>query len=280
MKKGIALLLVILMVFLTACSSNEKSSKKKSKKDLDEEIIFQENNTIDEESDEPEKEWVIATDMAFPPFTYIEEDGDLAGFEVELMEAIANDQGFSYRFDAIGFDAAITATQTGSADVLMTGVSVTEDRIEDGWIFSEPYYNYALGCAVKNDSQYNDISELKGKIVSVTDNSVASAFVDTISQENIFGAAIYKVSNSEAVQAVIDGEADACVTEMYQLNQYINKDNYDLRIVKGFVVEGDDVAAAIFDEDNQEFLTMFNEGLRNIKANGIYDKLVEKFLAE
>lgn len=281
MKRILALLLVILMVTMTACSSDGESRKKRSKKTSTEDVVFQKTETDEDANSEvikeAEKEWVIATDMAFPPFNYADEDGDFAGFEVELLEAIAQDQGFEYRFDIRGFSEAIAATQTGSADVVMTGIAITEERISDGWIFSDPYYNFVLGCAVAEKSDYDSTTDLKGKTVAVMEDSSASVFVDNIRDNNMFTAAVYYDSIYDTINAVADGDADVCVIDLYQLNRWIYADNYGIRVIEDFAVETDDVAVVVFNEDNREFITMFNEGLKNIKANGTYQELVKKY---
>ena len=83
------------------------------------------------------EDYAIATDTAFRPFEYTDATGKLVGIDVEILEAIAKDQGFTYTIEALGWDASIAACQAGQKDGMIAGASITEARKESGWIFSD-----------------------------------------------------------------------------------------------------------------------------------------------
>ena len=114
MKKFLALLLSVIMVTsaLTGCGS--------------------EGTADDSGKDTNAKKWVIATDTVFKPFEFTDAQGNFVGIDVDILAAIAEDQGFEYELKSLGWDAAIAACQANQADGMIAGASITEDRKKSG----------------------------------------------------------------------------------------------------------------------------------------------------
>ena len=110
-----------------------------------------------------DKVWNIKTDTVFPPFEYTDENGDLVGIDVDIVAAIAEDQGFEYTIESIGWDSSIAACQAGQADAMIAGASITEERKESGWIFTDGYYEATQCMAVKEDSDIAGFEDLDGQ---------------------------------------------------------------------------------------------------------------------
>ena len=91
-------------------------------------------------ADNSGKKWIIATDTVFRPFEYKDENGNMVGIDVDILAAIAEDQGFDYELRSMGWDASIAACQSGQADAMIAGASITEERKNSGWTFSDAYY--------------------------------------------------------------------------------------------------------------------------------------------
>ena len=87
------------------------------------------------------KKWVVATDTVFKPFEYTDASGNFVGIDVDILAAIAEDQGFEYELKSLGWDAAIAACQSGQADAMIAGASITDERKASGWMFSDGYYD-------------------------------------------------------------------------------------------------------------------------------------------
>ena len=81
---------------------------------------------------ETDKKWTIATDTVFIPFEYTDDSGNFVGIDVDVLDAIAKDQGFEYELKSLGWDASIAACQTGQADGMIAGASITDERKESG----------------------------------------------------------------------------------------------------------------------------------------------------
>ena len=114
MKKFIAILLCVATMFCLFAGCGSKG---------------------DDKTDE--KVWKISTDTVFRPFEYKDASGKLVGIDVEILAAIAEDQGFKYELNSVGWDASIAACQSGQADAMIAGASISEKRKSEGWIFSD-----------------------------------------------------------------------------------------------------------------------------------------------
>ena len=114
-----------------------------------------------------DKTWVIATDTVFKPFEYTDESGNFVGIDVDIVAAIAEDQGFQYELKSLGWDAAIAACQAGQADGMIAGASITDERKESGWLFSDGYYTATQCMAVAENSDIAGFEGLKDQQVAV-----------------------------------------------------------------------------------------------------------------
>ena len=164
MKKFLALSLIAVMTagVLAGCSSK---TEEKPAEDKTEE-------TTDGEATADGETYIVATDTVFPPFEFTDANGDFVGIDVDIINAIAEDQGISIDLQSLGFDAALLAVQSGQADGIIAGCSITDERKET-FDFSEPYYTADVTVAVAADSDIKSFEDLAGKTVAV--KTVAAA---------------------------------------------------------------------------------------------------------
>lgn len=226
-----------------------------------------------------EKTWTIATDTVFKPFEYTDENGDFVGIDVDILAAVAEDQGFEYELKSLGWDAAIAACQSGQADGMIAGASITDERKDSGWKFSDGYYNATQSIAVKADSDIAGFADLDGKNVGVKTGTQGAAYAESLADENGFTITYFEDSPT-MYQAVLGGQVTACFEDTPIMAASIKDGELDMKIVEGTENEGAPYGFAIFNADNQELLDMFNAGLKDIKDNGKYDEIVAKYLGE
>lgn len=222
------------------------------------------------------KTWVIATDTVFKPFEYTDASGNFVGIDVDIVAAIAEDQGFEYKLNSLGWDASIAACQAGQADAMIAGASITEKRKSTGWIFSDGYYTATQCMAVAPDSTIASFENLRGKTVAVKNGTEGKTYAESLKDQYGFEITILEDSPT-MYQAVVGGQAAACFEDTPIMRASI-KDGVDLKIVDGSENEGSPYGLAVFSSDKQEILDMFNAGLKNIKANGKYDEIISKYL--
>ena len=231
------------------------------------------------ESTGSDKTWVIAMDTVFRPFEYTDENGEFVGIDVDIIKAVAANQGFNIEIQSLGWDAAVTAVQAGQADALLAGASITKERKDSGWIFSDSYYDSYQVFAVKADSGIESLDDLKGKTIAVKNATAGANYAEELKDKYGFKIDTYEDSPT-MYQAVVLGQADACVEDKPIMADNIKTGGLDLTIVESTASKVAPYGFAIMNKDNQELLDMFNKGLQEIKDNGTYDEILNKYLGE
>lgn len=264
MKKRIAagLLALTMVLALAACSSSEPV-------DTDTPDVAPTGGDA--------KVWVIATDTVFRPFEYTDESGSFVGIDVDILAAIAEDQGFEYQLNSLGWDASIAACQSGQANGMIAGASITDERKESGWIFSDGYYIATQCMAVAATSDIASFADLAGKNVAVKTGTQGASYAESLKDEYGFDLTYFEDSPT-MYQAVVGGQAVACFEDTPIISDYIVSQGLAMKVVEGTENEGAPYGFAIFNEENQELLYMFNAGLKNIQENGKYDEILAKYL--
>ena len=279
-KKLLALLMASTMVFgLVACGSTEEpaSTGAAETTETTEAADTTSADSADTATDASKKTWVIGTDTSFKPFEYTDDAGDFVGIDMDILAAVAEDQGFDYEVQVLGLDASIAACQAGQADGMIAGASITDERKESGWIFSDGYYDANQSMAVAAGSDIKGFEDLNGKSVAVKTASMSATYAESLADKYGFTVTYFEDSPT-MYQAVVGGQVAACFDDTPIMASNIKDTGIGMEIVDG---TGNDPAAygfAIFNKDNQELIDMFNAGLANIKADGTYDEIIAKYL--
>ena len=224
-----------------------------------------------------EKVWVIATDTVFRPFEFTNENGEFVGIDVDIVAAVAEDQGFKYELQSLGWDAAVAAVQAGQADALIAGATIKQERIDSGWIFSDGYYDATQTFVLPEGSDVKGFADLAGKNVAVKNGTAGMDFANSLKDEYGFSITVFEDSPT-MYQDVILGNSAACVEDTPIMADSIKTGGLALFIPDGMESEGAPYGFAIMNESNKEILDMFNKGLANIRANGKYDEILNKYL--
>lgn len=220
------------------------------------------------------KKYVIATDTVFAPFEFTDESGAFVGIDVDILDAIAKDQGFDYELQSLGFDAALVAVQSGQADGVIAGMSITDERKET-FDFSDPYYDADVTMAVAAGSSIKSYDDLKGQKVAVKTATNGSDYAKSIADQ--YGFEIVEFKDSPTMyQDVITGNTVACF-EDYPVMAYNIKQGAGMEMPEGMTAAGSSYGFAVQKDQNSELLEMFNKGLADIKANGTYQEIVDKY---
>ncbi|MDY6006850.1 MAG: transporter substrate-binding domain-containing protein [Gemmiger sp.] len=277
MKKLIALgLTSVLAAYLVACggaASTASSSAAESAAPA--ESASASESTAD--STAADKTWVIATDTVFKPFEYTDASGNFVGIDVDIVAAIAEDQGFKYELKSLGWDAAIAACQSGQADGMIAGASITEKRKASGWTFSDGYYDSNQTLTVPVDSDITGFADLSGKMVAVKTGTQGATYAESLKDEYGFDLTYFEDSPT-MYQAVLGGQCVGCFEDTPIMKASIKDGDLALKVLDDTASDPAPYGFAIFSEDSQELLDMFNKGLADIKANGKYDEILKKYL--
>jgi polar amino acid transport system substrate-binding protein len=286
MKKLLATALIGCMALsLVACGSDSSASQTTTEDTAteaateDTEASADDTAAADDTASSDGKVWIIATDTVFRPFEFTDENGDFVGIDVDILAAIAEDQGFEYELQSLGWDAAVAAVQAGQADGMIAGATIKQERIDSGWIFSDGYYNATQTFVVPEGSDITSYADLAGKNVAVKNGTAGADFADSLKDEYGFTVTVFEDSPT-MYQDVILGNSAACVEDTPIMADSIKTGGLALQIPEGMESDGAPYGFAIMNDKNQELLDMFNAGLANIKANGTYDEILAKYLGE
>ncbi len=287
MKKLIVMSMIACMALsMTACGSKEQTAAPAEETETP--AAGEETEGAEAETETPsagaeeasgDKTWIIAMDTVFRPFEFTNENGEFVGIDVDVMKAVAEDQGFSYEIQSLGWDAAVAAVQAGQADGLIAGASITDELKASGWIFSDGYYNATQTFVVPEGSDIKSFEDLAGKNVAVKNGTAGADFAESLKEEYGFTTTVFEDSPT-MYQDVILGNSAACVEDTPIMADSIKVGSLALQIPEGMESDGAPYGFAIMNEANQELLDMFNAGLANIRENGTYDEIIAKYLGE
>ena len=223
--------------------------------------------------------YAIATDTAFRPFEYTDETGALVGIDVDILAAIAADQGFTYTIEPLGWDGSIAACKAGQKDGMIAAASITDERKADGWIFSDGYFTGTQSMAVAVGTPIKSFDDLKDHSVSVKGGTLSEDYANSLAEQ--YGFKVQTFGSTLAVfMAVTGGQCAACIEDTPVIEDYIRDGGIFLELVNDTANEGTDYGFVVFSPDKQELMDKFNAGLANIKANGVYDEIMTRYLSE
>ena len=219
--------------------------------------------------------YVIASDSSFAPFVFQNSSNQYTGIDMDLIKAIAEDQGFEIEITNPGFDAAINAVQSGQADGMIAGMSVTDARKET-FDFSDSYYTANTILGVKESSTVSSYEDLKGKTVGVKNGTASQTFLTENQSKYGYkiktfadGSSMYDSLNTGSIDAVMDDEP--------VLKYSISQGQKLKTPIEGTPIG--ETAFAVKKGSNPELIEMFNNGLANLKASGEFQKILDKYLA-
>ncbi|WP_080145859.1 amino acid ABC transporter substrate-binding protein/permease [Marinilactibacillus piezotolerans] len=221
--------------------------------------------------------YIIATDVTYAPFEFQNEEDEYVGIDIDILEAIAEDQGFEYELRPMNFSAGLQALETNQVDGMIAGMSITPER-EEAFDFSEPYFDAGPVVAVQEDNEeIQSYADLEGKTVAVKVGTVGAELAEEINQD--YPIEINQFEDSATMyEDVLAGHSDAAI-EDYPVMAYAIQQGLALRLSTE-PESGSSYGFAVNKEQNPELLEMFNAGLVNIMEDGTYDEIVERYLGE
>lgn len=216
----------------------------------------------------------IVMDSSFAPFEYQNDSGKYEGIDVDLIKAIAEQQGFNIELSNPGFDAALNAVQAGQADAVIAGMSITDARKEI-FDFSDPYYTSNILLAVKKGSSVKSYEDLNGMTVGAKNGTASYTWLSEHADQYGYSlrafdeaSTMYDSLNSGSIDALMDDEA---------VLRYAIKQGRKFETPIDGEKSGE-YGFAVNKGANPELLEMFNNGLAALVKSGKYDKIVSKYL--
>ena len=225
----------------------------------------------DDES-KSKKTYVVGTEPTFAPFDTTDADGNIVGFDMDLMKAIGKNQGFEVKFKSFGFDALIPSVNAKNCDIIAAGMTANEDRVKKV-DFSNTYYDSGNSVLVN--------TTVKGMDDLTTDMTVAvqigTTGADKANELKKQGK-IKDVKVNDGVDTCLlqvkNGDVDALIIDKPVADRAV-KSNKAFKMV-GETLDAESYAFAVAKGD-KALLEKINKGLENIKKDGTYEKLYKKW---
>lgn len=274
-KTALAVVMAFTTIFaFTACSSKQEEPAPNAN-----------NGSENKEGEEEQKDaqsstgttYLIATDTTFAPFEFEDESGNFVGIDMDLLSAIAEDQGFQYELQILGFNGAVQALESKQCDAVIAGMSITEER-KLKFDFSDPYFDSGVVMGIASDNEaIKSYEDLKGKKVAIKTGTEGAAFAEAIKDQYDFEV-VYFEESSSLYEDVKLGNTAACF-EDYPVLGYAISQNIGLKIVTEKEA-GNSYGIAVSKGANAELLEKINTGLANLRETGKYQEIIDRYIQE
>ena len=213
----------------------------------------------------------MATNATFPPYEMTTDAGTIEGIDVDTAQAIAEKLGLELQIDDMDFDAALLSVQQGKADIVMAGVTVTDERkaVMD---FSDSYATGIQSIIVPEDSDIASADDLTGKAIGTQRGTTGYIYCsDDFGDDNV----VAYDDGLTAVQALNNGQVDAVVIDNAPAQEFIAA-TPGLKILDTSYAEED--YAIGMNKSNTALLEAVNAALEELKADGTLQAIVDKYI--
>ncbi|MRG85774.1 transporter substrate-binding domain-containing protein [Salinibacillus xinjiangensis] len=256
MKKKFILMLAAMLTIalLAACGSSESSGSGSGEDEV--------------------KTYTVATEPNFHPFEFMDpETGEMKGFDMDLIHAIADEAGFNVEIETMEFDGVLGGMRSNKYPMAISGISITDERKKE-IDFSDKYLDSGLILVVREDSDIQSIEDIDGLKVGAQAGSTGELYLHDHTDAEISAF-------PEIVTAYMDlasGRLDAVLYDLPNAQYYINENpDQGLKTV-GELLQGEPYGIAF--PKGSELVEPVNEALATLKENGTYDEIYKKWFGE
>ncbi|MBO2532375.1 MAG: basic amino acid ABC transporter substrate-binding protein [Thermoactinomycetaceae bacterium] len=257
LRKGwiIASVFLALMLVLSACGGGQKTGSESDKNVLR-----------------------VGTDAAYPPFEKQEGSGEITGFDIDVIKAIAEAEGLKVQVEHTGWDGLFEAVDSGKVDAGISAITITKKR-KKKYDFSEPYFEAKQLILVPNDSDVSSLKDLKGKKIGVQSGTTGEIVVQKAFGKTYEGIRGYD-DTPGAIDDLVIGRVDAVVADNGVVLDYMKK----LPKGKFKTVEDNSFEPEFYGimvkKGNKEVLDKINSGLKKIQEDGTFDEIYKKYFGQ
>lgn len=278
MKKALSLMTAAALVLsLAACgstassaASSEAASPEAASSEAASSEAASETETAELSTVEPGK-LIMSTNAAFPPYEMTTDSGEFEGIDIETAQAIADKLGLELQIDDMDFDAALLAVQQGKSDMVMAGVTVTDER-QNVMDFTDSYATGIQSIIVKEDSDIASVDDLAGKKIGTQRGTTGYLYCsDDFGDENV----VAYDDGLTAVQMLNNGQVDCVVIDNAPAKEFVAA-NPGLKLLDTAYVE-EDYAIGV-GKGNTELKDAINTALEELKADGTLQAIVDKYI--
>lgn len=260
LKKTLCLLLAVLMTvsLLAGCGS------KKADGDTDK-------NT-------DKKTLVVGIDAEYPPFSYLGNDGNYTGFDIEVAQAACDQLGWEMKVFPVNWEQKLVQLDAKECDCIWSGMTILDSMKEAGYTLSAPYYDNTQVIMVKEGSDIKSSADLAGKVVAVqlgtSGDSLLGEKGDLASLAATFKSLVRCDSFLKCFTELGGGAVDAVIVDKPVATSYADKN-------AGFTVLSEELGAEqygiAFRAADKELCASIEGAVKTLVDNGTYAKIAEKY---
>lgn len=276
MKRKTALLLTALMtISLTACGSANETPAAAPEASADNEVNADTDAAEEPASDEDNNTWVLAINATFPPFESIADSTeDYVGIDIDLANHIAEKMGKELQIQDMQFSALVPTMQSGRADLIVSGISPTQERL-DILDFTDSYYYPMNSIICAEGSNYDTLDTLKDKKIGV---SMGTSYAGIAA--SVEGAEVAELDSTPLViQDILNGRCDAGIFDATQAAVFVQEnEGLEMHIIESDITREDSFAIAL--PKGSPYVEQINTILAEMMDDGTFHDILVKYIGE
>ena len=228
-----------------------------------------------EEADPARTSFIMGIDPEYPPFSYLGDDGNYTGFDVEVCKAVCDYLGWELQIFAVNWDEKLVQLDSMECDCVWSGMTILDSMKEAGYVISAPYYDNTQVLVVKEDSGLASSADLAGKVVAVQLGTSGEALLngDLAEMAGTFESVLTCDSFLKCFTELEGGAVDAVFVDMPVAASYVAK-NAGLSIIDENL--GAEQYGIAFRSGDAELCAQVDAAVQALVANGTYAKIAEK----
>ena len=218
----------------------------------------------------------VGTNAEFPPFEYVDDNGEPDGFDIALIKAIGEKLGVEVTVENMEF-ASLVSSIGSKIDVSIAGMTVTDER-KESVDFSDPYYEAVQYVILPADSEASKAEDLVGMTIGVQLGTTG----DFIATDDVEGSTVQQYNKGvDAVNDLINGRVDCVIIDKNPALVFESKFEGQIKAVDGAQFEfGTEEYAIALPKGDTALAAQINSALEEIKADGTFDELVKTYIEQ